>query len=392
MSSSRIPVVMYHSVGRPDPDWIWGELICPLPLFTRQLERFVAGGFVPATLDDVNEEQAANVSSRKRRVVLSFDDGYLDNWVHVYPLLKKSGWRGIVYINPDFVDPGEQPRPTLEDVWAGRCAERDLQARGFLNWAEIEMLDRSGVLEIGSHSMSHTWYPTGPEIADFHRPGRATPWLAWNARPERKPFYLNEDQSGFVPWGMPVYKNGRSLGVRRYIPDPDVAAATIAHVAARGGATCFDADGWLDELRVVAREADRGGGRLETDQEMLERFAFEIGEAAGIFEARLGRRVHHFCWPGGAYCDESWQLVEQADYRTFTVKRNDLKRWNGSDPRLVRRISDHKQYTLFGRSHGTDDAGLLIAGCDAELGRIGARARVRLRKIFDIAGRFRTGG
>ncbi len=386
MNEPRLPVVMYHSVGKPDPGWVWGELICPLALFTRQIERFIAVGYRPATLDEVHDEQAAGSMSRERRVVLSFDDGYLDNWVYVYPLLKRAGWRGVVYVNPEFVDPGEQPRPTLEDVWEGRCAESDLQTRGFLNWAELEILDRSGVLEVGSHSMSHTWYPTGPEIVDFHRPGLMTPWLSWNARPERKPFYLGEDQTGFVPWGMPVFRNGRSLGIRRFLPDPAVGTAVVEHVAAHGGGSFFLADGWSNELRTVAREVDRGKGRHESDQEMLDRFAFEIGEASRIIAARLGREVRHFCWPGGAYCDESWELAARAGFHTLTVKRSDHRRWQEADPRFVRRISDHKQYSLLGRLYRTDNAKLLVTASDAQLGRTGARTQMRLCKLFDAMG------
>ncbi len=391
MSASRLPVVMYHSVGRPDPDWVWGELACPLPLFRRQLERFVALGYRPASLDEVHESQAAGAAPRDRRVALTFDDGYLDNWTYVYPLLKRAGWRGLVYVNPEFVDPGEQPRPNLEDVWAGRCAEADLPTRGFLNWAEIEILSRSGVLEIGSHSMSHTWHPTGPEIVDFHRPGLSTPWLAWNARPERKPFYLVEDQSGYVPWGAPVWRSGRSLGIRRFLPDPDVAAATTAHVAAHGGASCFAADGWEARLRDVAREADGGRGVLESDREMIERYEFEIGEASRLIGARLGKPVSHFCWPGGAYCDESWRVAAAEGFRTITVKPGDLGRWHDPDPRFIRRLSDHRRYSLFGRQRRTGDAGLLTAACDDQLGRTAARSRLRLRKLLDAAGLIRSG-
>ena len=75
-----------------------------------KLAAFRSRGFAPASLDDVHDLQASGVSPRERLVVLSFDDGYLDNWVYVYPLLKRVGWKGAVYVNPEFVDPGEEPR------------------------------------------------------------------------------------------------------------------------------------------------------------------------------------------------------------------------------------------------------------------------------------------
>lgn len=386
MLERRIPVVMYHSIGTPDASWVWSSLACSTSLFSAHLAGLAGRGYRPATLDEVHEAQSRGDVGSERRVVLTFDDGYLDAWVYAFPLLKRAGWKGVVYVNPEFVDPGDRPRPNLEDVWAGRCAERDLVSHGFLNWAEIEMLDRSGVLEIGSHSMSHTWYPTGAGIDDYHRPGLTTPWLAWNARPERKPFYLAEDQSGFVPWGTPIHRNGRSLGIRRWIPDPDVAAAAIAHVAERGGATWFASDGWRAELDAVVGKADQGRGRLETDAEMRQRFEFEIVEAARIIEQRLGHRVGHFCWPGGAYCDESWAVAAGAGFTTLTVKRADLVRWGSPDPRFLRRISDHRQYSFLGKVRRARDGALLAAACDVELGLPGARSAMRARKLRDTLG------
>lgn len=385
-SARRIPVVMYHTVGKVDPTWLWSGLVCSLPLFAAQIERLAARGYRAISLEELHEAQSRSHLDSHRRVVVTFDDGYLDNWVYVYPILKRAGWKGHVYVNPEFVDPGTRPRLNLEDVWAGRCAEGDLQPRGFLNWAEIEILDRSGVLEICSHSMSHTWYATGPELLDFHRPGLVTPWLAWNARPDRKPFYLNEDQSMLVPWGTPILRNGRSLGIRRWFPDPDVAAAVTAHVAANGGAACFDAENWRAQLEAVAREADRGQGRTETDDEMYARFVHEIAGASAILSARLGRVVRHFCWPGGAYCDSSWAVASESGFRTLTVKPGDHVRWRSSDPRLVRRISDHRQYSFLRRTHQARDASLLACACDVELGRPWSRTAMRLRKALDAAG------
>ena len=46
-------------------------------------------------------------------------------------------------------------------------------------------------MDIQSDTMTHTWHFCGDEIIDFHHPGNNKyPWLFWNARPERKSFYL----------------------------------------------------------------------------------------------------------------------------------------------------------------------------------------------------------
>lgn len=388
----RLPVVMFHTVREPDPDWLWDGLTCPVPMFERMIASLRSRGYGPARLDDLVALQESGTKPAGRRIVLTFDDGYLDNWVYVYPLLKRAGLRGIVYVNPEFVDPGKELRPTLADVWSGRIAATDLQTRGFLNWSEIEYLDREGVLEIGSHSMSHTWYPTSSRIVDYHRPGLDTPWLAWNARPERKPFYRVEDQSGFVPWGTPVFESGRSLGIRRYFPDPGVAAAVTSFVASHGGREYFQRPDWQVRLDEVAARSDAGQGRYESDEERDERYRHEIAGAFAILEARLDRPIRHFCWPGGAYCDESWQALEAAGYRSTTLRRNDRRRWETTEPRLVRRISEHRRFSFAGRSWSNGDPSLLATACDIELGRRSAPWELKLRKAVSAARTFAVRG
>jgi peptidoglycan/xylan/chitin deacetylase (PgdA/CDA1 family) len=378
----RIPVVMYHSINNPHPDWAWDSLSCTMDLFTKHIEALQARGFHAATLDDVVAMQTSGARPQDKPVVFTFDDGYLDNWVIVYPILKKLGWKGIVYVNPDFIDPGETPRPTLEDVWAGRIKESELKSWGFLNRAELRLMSESGILEIGSHSMTHTWYPIGPEIVDYHRPDNSTPWLAWNARPERKYAYLHEDQSEFVPWGTPIYASGRSLGIRRHFPDENHARILQDAVRKGGGEAFFARPDWLQQLKDVTSGLERVNGRYETDEEQVERYEYEINHSRRVLSRILDRDVRHFCWPGGSYNDDSWSVAEKSGYRSLIVKRADRNRWLSDDPRLIRRISSFSGYEFLNRHYATSDPGFLCDACEEELGLPGKRNRLRIRKFW----------
>lgn len=386
MQKPRIPVVMYHTINTPRMDWLWNGLTCRTELFRRQIEVLLARGYRPATLDEVHQIQAEGAAPRDKSVVFTFDDGYLDNWVLAYPVMKELGWKGVVYVNPEFIDPSEEPRFTLDDVASGACAESDLKTWGFMNRAELRILDESGVIEVASHSMSHTWYPTGPGVVDFHRPGLDTPWLAWNARPERKFAYMDEDQSGFVPWGTPIHEHGRSLGIRRWFPDPDIEPACRAEVEAGGGEAYFERSDWKERLAAVAAEADAGRGVPEADDDMLERFRHEIAGSMDALSEIVGRRVRHFCWPGGMYTDESWNAALETDILTLPVKRSDLVRWGQDDPRHLRRISSHDKVTFLGRRYETSDPAMLAAACDGELGRRSGRLELKARKSLRALG------
>ncbi len=341
----RVPVIMYHSVGRTLPGWIWSDLTTKMEFFEKQVRLLKKNGFQSISLDDFRLRQEGGTAVPQREVVLTFDDGYLDNWVFAYPILKREGWQGTIYVNPDFIDPGTEPRPNLEDIWSGKCAWEDLQFHGFLNRAELRLLQESGVMVIACHSLTHTWYPIGPEIVDNHRPDLSTPWLAWNARPDRKFAYLTEDQSGFVPFGTPIHAHGRSLGIRRYFPgDPE--------------------------------------GRYETDQEMADRFRKEIFDSRKILKEIIGAPVNHFCWPGGAYCENSWAIAEEAGFSTICITRKDRARWSSDDPRLVRRMGCFDAITFLGQRYPTGDPTFLLLACEIARGRTWKKWLLRWRKLI----------
>jgi peptidoglycan/xylan/chitin deacetylase (PgdA/CDA1 family) len=90
-------------------------------------------------------------------VLLTFDDGYADNWICAWPLLKRHGMRAAVFVVTDRADaapPGV--RPTLDDGAPPPDTLRDERGpRGFLSWEELGRMASSGVFEVGSHTATH---------------------------------------------------------------------------------------------------------------------------------------------------------------------------------------------------------------------------------------------
>ncbi len=380
-SIPRIPVVMFHSVGIPLPGWKWPTLTSPVGLFEKQINLLQSHGYRFLTMSDYPVNHGAPSNPGAKEVILTFDDGYLDNWVFAFPILKRMGLHGTIYVNPEFLDPSESPRLTLENVWSGECAMNDLQVHGFLNRAELRLMQQSGVIEIASHSMSHTWHWTGPEILGFHNPHQDRPWLGWNSRPERKFAYLTEDQTTFTPLGTPIYANGRSLGIRRFFPHPDQAAACIDFVAKNGNSEFFSRHNWRQELETVALR-NSGQGTFENDKEMTSRFRYEILESQKTLSDITGHKVAHFCWPGGAYCDESWRIAEPLGYETTTVASWDHARWSLADSHLVHRIGCGLYIALRGVLYQTSNPLFLLMACEFQRGNTKIKWPLRFKKIM----------
>jgi peptidoglycan/xylan/chitin deacetylase (PgdA/CDA1 family) len=284
-----------------------------------------------------------------KSIVLVFDDGYLDNWVTVYPLLKKYGMCGAVYVNPEFVDPGNQVRPTLDDVPDSKAPQT-----GFMNWAELKQVDESGVLDVQSHSLTHTWYFTGPKIVDYYTPSSAVayPWMAWNVRPERKPFYLQEDQTSFVPWGTPVFEYEKSLLARRFFPDAKRVQEVVSLVA-------NDADA------ASLQSADRSPfpGTYETEKEYEARVRGELAESKAIIEHKLSKTVEFLCWPGGGVNDVAKRLAVEAGYKSWTlpsIEQRNKRNRPGEDPGQIRRLPAVRDILFFGKKWGVGSERLVL--------------------------------
>jgi len=339
-----VAVLMYHSVAPRIENWDFNYLSLPPKIFEDQMARLKRSGYNSVTLSEVYDYVAGKTRLPPRSVVITFDDGYLDNWVYAFPILKKYGMRGTVFVSTDFIDRTNRIRPNTDDVAEGRAAEGDLDWRGFLSTAEMERMINSQLVEIQGHCRTHTWYFTSNKIIDYNRPGLRYPWLGWNARVDRKPMYMSEDQSEFVPFGSPIYEHSESLIARRYFPDPRVEAELAGVVFGLGGRDFFQDPDWRTILDEKARALMTGGrdDRVETEEQRLTRLREEIPLARQELTDLLGHPVDFLCWPNGKYDDTCVEMAREAGFKAWTIRSSDRStRRNvpGEAPEWIRRFA-----------------------------------------------------
>ncbi len=383
-----VPVLMYHSIGRVMPDWAWSILTTPARVFESHLRALARAGYRSATLAQWHDHVSGAKPLDGKHIVLTFDDGYVDNWTYAAPLLERYGFRGTVLATVEFVQREDVVRPTLRDVWAGRTREDDLEVRGFMSWEELRRGSDSGVLDVQCHAYTHTWYPTAAEVVDFHHPGDAHYWLDWNAFPEAKPFYLASLGTSRVPYGVPVYRHEKSLACRRYFPDPAESEHCAGWVARHGGASFFSAPDWRLQLEAQLssfRAGRAAAGRSETDAERGERLRREIVESKRVLEERVGRAIDFLVWPGGGYDDDAMRLA-RSTYAAVTLSGRDRQRYHnrpGENPgSIVRRGAP--TIDVGNRSHYAPGR-YLVDFLDEFRGVPGARRRRQIRKLALLA-------
>jgi peptidoglycan/xylan/chitin deacetylase (PgdA/CDA1 family) len=114
--------------------------ICP-DEFERDLIFLKENGYNTIGISDLTAFVYDNKPLPPNPVMLTFDDGYYNNYVYGFPLLQKYQSKAVINIIGDHTD-----------IWTKNFYE-DIQ-HGHITWEQIrEMLD-SGLVEIGNHTYS----------------------------------------------------------------------------------------------------------------------------------------------------------------------------------------------------------------------------------------------
>ena len=311
---------MFHSIGNGDTEWTRSFLSVSPVHFENFCSFLSTRNYQTLHLADWYELQNNKAKIKNKHIVLTFDDGYLDNWVFAYPVLKKYGLKGTVFINPEFVDPSSNKRKNLEDVNFDQKKLQTTDKLGFLNWPEIQEMDSSGVMDVQSHSMSHNWYFESDKIIDIYAGQNNYDWLSWIEKPDRKPYYMVENQKRFVSYGVPIFENNRALSIRRYFPDDRLiqeAVSMYSDYAGNGALSQENKSKIISRLNSLAQK--NYPGCFETDEEMKKRYRYELFESKQILEKRLNKKINFLCWPGGGYNDLSIQISKEAGYIASTL-------------------------------------------------------------------------
>lgn len=151
-----VPVLMYHHVSPA------GGFISVSPEnFESQLKWLAEHGYRALTTTEFIDHLEGRKPAPARSVLITFDDGYLDNWIYAYPLLKRHGYHATFFIVTGQIGDGpvRDVMPQEDTISHQECEMRLAQGRSdsvMLRWSEILAMREGGYAEFHSHTHTHT--------------------------------------------------------------------------------------------------------------------------------------------------------------------------------------------------------------------------------------------
>ncbi len=136
-----VPILGYHHVEYGDGPKL---NTTTAEIFSRQMRYLKNHGFSVISLDELVEGIKKKKSFPKNTVVITFDDGYEDNYTFAFPILRANGFPATIFIIAGQID---QP--------------------GHLTLEHIKEMERHGIV-MGSHTVNHSYLPSLP-IEEQHR-------------------------------------------------------------------------------------------------------------------------------------------------------------------------------------------------------------------------------
>jgi polysaccharide deacetylase len=303
-----LPVFHFHDVTREDLE--------------PKLRHLAENEYRSVNSDEIAAYARGDLKLPARSVGLCFDDAWRSVADVAAPLLKQHGLTAITYAIP------------------ARIAEDGDGDSPFVTWAALNAIHTSGVIDVQSHTDTHSRIFASSEVQDFVQPGYdATPLL-------NRPQLSAQPSLAFVTpadLGAPLYgMRSRMSDGRRALVSRDVHAKCVDLVSREGGAAFFSRAGWRARLTAVVAAAP--SPPLESEDDQARAIEDELARGRSILNDRLKTSsVAHICLPWGIAGTRTATLLKRTGYRSAFANR--LRGQHavhaGDDPYWLKRLPNH---------------------------------------------------
>jgi peptidoglycan/xylan/chitin deacetylase (PgdA/CDA1 family) len=151
-----VPVLLYHQVNDLSN--------VNLHMLEKHFKLIKKQNLITLTAAEVKQYTDEKKKLPKNSILITFDDGYYDNYLNVFPLLKKFNFKATFFINSAFIkekvdrttttiikDSDSGNREVIGRYYRGEDATSDQ----YMTWEEMREMQQSGLCDFQLHSHTH---------------------------------------------------------------------------------------------------------------------------------------------------------------------------------------------------------------------------------------------
>ena len=154
-ASRSVPVLNYHQIN----DWADNALTVHTDQFDAQMKYLADNGYTAITPDEMLDAWENHTELPEKPVIITFDDGYVDNYRNAFPILQKYNLKGTIFLISDYVS----------------------TYPNYLTWSQTEEMQESGLIDFESHTLSHEELTKAPSLEEAqHQLAGSKKALEWN--------------------------------------------------------------------------------------------------------------------------------------------------------------------------------------------------------------------
>ena len=249
----------------------------------------------------MEELKNLNYTLPKNSILITFDDGYKNNYTLAFPILKKYNMKATIFLNTKFIGKDEF----------------------YLNWDEIKEMYESGLVDFQLHTHSHQLTIKDISVLDFYDE-------------ESSPYFKRESYNLFFEgnydekkdkeklYGLPIFKLRSKISIAGYKPKKDFLKKyqNIKQLQK------FNKNEKKDFLNKLFKEKQNEFFDKVSEEQFRKTVEFEILENKKIIEKNLGKTPDCLAYPWGHRYNGNREDIRKLGVDVFITTRkgvNSLK-------------------------------------------------------------------
>ena len=128
-TSRSVPVLNYHQINDTEKN----SLTLNTEQFAAQMQYLKDAGYTTITIADMIAAWDNAATLPEKPIIITFDDGYMDNYRHAFPILQQYDFKATIFVVTDYLN----------------------TYPNYLTWDDAYAMQETGLIEFESHTLSH---------------------------------------------------------------------------------------------------------------------------------------------------------------------------------------------------------------------------------------------